>query len=50
MVPEKLATMKEVWDRIVKGRTHGLCELVDDEPPVQFKNEIACELVVDEEP
>ena len=45
---KNLPAMKAVWDRIVKGRAHGLCELVDDEP-VQFKNEIACE-IVDEEP
>ena len=38
-----LPAMKAAWDRIVKGREHGLCELVD-EPPTQFKNEFACEI------
>lgn len=27
---KNLPTMKAVWDRIVKGREHGLCELVPD--------------------
>ena len=38
-----LPAMKAAWDRILKGREHGLCELVD-EPPMQFKNEFACEI------
>ena len=44
-----LPAMKASWERICKGRTHGLCELVADsaEPPV-FKNEIACLLVADD--
>lgn len=41
---KNLPAMKEVWDRIVKGRENGLCELVD-EPLTHFKNEIACEIV-----
>lgn len=41
---KNLPIMKAAWDRIVAGRLHGLCELVD-EPPAQFKNEIVCELV-----
>ena len=43
-----LPAMKASWERICKGRAHGLCELVADsaEPPV-FKNEIACLLVED---
>ena len=45
---KNLPAMKASWDRIVAGRIHGLCELVD-EPPSQFKNEIVCELV-DEDP
>lgn len=46
---KNLPAMKASWDRIVAGRIHGLCELVD-EPPSQFKNEIVCELVADEDP
>lgn len=44
-----LPAMKASWERICKGRAHGLCELVADsvEPPV-FKNEIACLLVADD--
>ena len=38
-----LPAMKAAWDRIVEGREHGLCELVD-EPPMHFKNEFACEI------
>lgn len=45
---KNLAAMKAAWDRIVEGRLHGLCELVD-ELPSHFKNEIVCELV-DEDP
>jgi putative phage-type endonuclease len=43
-----LPAMRAAWDRILHGRKHGLCELVD-EPPSQFKNEIVCE-IVDEDP
>lgn len=45
---KNLPAMKAVWDRIVAGRKYGLCELVD-EPLIQFKNEIVCE-IVDEDP
>jgi hypothetical protein len=45
---KNLPAMKEVWDRIVKGRAHGLCEIIDEPPESQFKNEIACELLIDE--
>jgi hypothetical protein len=38
--------MKSAWDRIVKGRQCGLCELIDD-VTVQFKNEIVCDIVDD---
>jgi hypothetical protein len=41
--------MKAAWDRIVNGREHGLCELVDEPVHLQFKNEIVCELVEDED-
>lgn len=45
---KNLPAMKAVWDRIVDGRKHGLCEVVD-EPSTQFKNEIVCEIVEDED-
>jgi putative phage-type endonuclease len=41
---KNLPAMKAAWDRICRGRTHGLCELVP-EPPSQFKNEIVCEII-----
>ena len=45
----QLPKMRAVWDRIVKGRTHGLCDLEPDEPAqTQFKNEIVCLLVEDD--
>lgn len=40
-----LPKMKAVWDRVLEGRKHGLCEVID-EP--HFKNEIVCDLVEDE--
>lgn len=43
-----LPVMKAAWDRIVAGRLNGLCELTD-ESPSQFKNEIVCEIVEDED-
>lgn len=44
---KNLPAMKAAWDRIVNGREHGLCELVDEPAHHQFKNEIVCELVED---
>jgi hypothetical protein len=32
-----------VWQRVLKGRAEGLCEILD-EPP-QFKKQIACEVL-----
>jgi putative phage-type endonuclease len=46
---KNLPAMKAAWDRIVNGREHGLCELVDEPVHLQFKNEIVCELVEDED-
>jgi len=40
---EKLPILKNVWDRIVKGRANGLCELRDDDEPY-IKKSISCEL------
>jgi len=42
-----LPAMKAAWDRICKGRTHGLCELVDEPEAVLFKKEIVCILQED---
>ena len=43
-----LPAMKAAWDRICKGRTHGLCELVADaDEPNLFKKEIVCILQED---
>ena len=44
-----LPAMKAAWDRICKGRTHGLCELVDEPEAVLFKKEIVCILQEDNE-
>ena len=38
-----LPKMKETWDRIVYGRLHGLCEVIDDPNPY-FKTDIVCEV------
>jgi len=38
-----LPVLERVWQRVLKGRAHGLCEILD-EPP-QFKKQIACEVV-----
>ena len=46
-----LPVLERVWQRVLKGRAHGLCEILDD--PVlwnaeQFKKQIACEIVEDD--
>ena len=46
---KNLAAMKVAWDRVVKGREHGLCELINEQTQPLFKNEIVCELVEDEQ-
>jgi putative phage-type endonuclease len=38
----KLPIMQSVWEKIVKGREHGLCEIQDDEP--YFKKIVVCKL------
>ena len=38
-----LAAMKKAWDRIVAGREHGLCEIVDDLSS-QVREEISCDI------
>lgn len=40
-----LPLMEAVWKRIVVGREKGLCEIVDDPEPLDFKNQIVCEIV-----
>lgn len=44
-----LPAMRAAWDRIVEGRKNGLCELLDEPPEPQFKSEIVCELLPDDE-
>jgi putative phage-type endonuclease len=40
-----LPAMQKAWDRIVIGRTHGLCEIKDESPPVhRVREEICCEI------
>ena len=40
-----LPLMQKAWDRIVAGRTHGLCEIKDESPPTPwFREEICCEI------
>ena len=43
-----LPAMRAAWERILKGRAQGLCEIVDDSVPWDFKNQIACEIVDDD--
>jgi len=38
-----LPVLERVWQRVLKGRAQGLCEILD-EPP-QFKKQIACEVL-----
>jgi hypothetical protein len=41
--------MQKAWDRIVAGRTHGLCEIADDvESPPWVREEISCEIKEDD--
>jgi len=36
-----LPVLERVWQRVLKGRVQGLCEILDD----QFKKQIACEVI-----
>ena len=45
---KNLSAMRAAWDRIVNGRAQGLCEIVDDPVPWDFKNQIVCEIVDDD--
>jgi len=42
-----LPVLERVWQRVLKGRAHGLCELADDPIPwdSQFKKQIVCEVI-----
>jgi putative phage-type endonuclease len=43
---KNLPAMRVAWDRIVKGREFGLCEIIDDPVPwVPVKEEIRCEII-----
>ena len=44
---KNLPLMKKAWDRIVKGRTQGLNEIVD-EPPSLVREQISCDIREDE--
>ena len=46
-----LPVLERVWQRVLKGRAQGLCEILDDPVPWNaghFKKQIACEIVEDE--
>jgi hypothetical protein len=40
-----LPILEAVWQRVLKGRTQGLCEVLDE--PIQFKKQIVCEVLED---
>jgi putative phage-type endonuclease len=40
---QKLPILQAVWDKVLKGREHGLCELAEDAKPY-IKKSVACEL------
>jgi putative phage-type endonuclease len=41
--------MQKAWDRIVAGRTHGLCEIAEDvESPPWVREEISCDIREDD--
>jgi hypothetical protein len=46
--PKHLPAMQKAWNQILKGRSSGLCDVIDD--PVQFKTEIECLIVDDSVP
>jgi putative phage-type endonuclease len=43
---KELPKMKKVWEAILHGREHGLCQIKEEER-YQFKNEIVCQIVED---
>jgi putative phage-type endonuclease len=43
-----LPALEVVWQRVLKGRTEGLCEILDESPrDSHFKKQIACEVLED---
>jgi putative phage-type endonuclease len=44
--PKHFPAMQKAWNQILKGRSSGLCDILDE--PVQFKTEIEC-LIVDDD-
>ena len=44
---KRLPIMQAFWDRVIKGREQGLCEILEDTIPFDpyFKKEIVCEIV-----
>jgi putative phage-type endonuclease len=40
-----LPVLERVWQRVLKGRVQGLCEILDEPPMDQFKKQIACEVI-----
>jgi putative phage-type endonuclease len=44
-----LPILEAVWQRVLKGRVHGLCEILDEPPRDQFKKQIACEILEEDE-
>jgi putative phage-type endonuclease len=43
-----LPVLERVWQRVLKGRAHGLCEILEDNVPwnaEQFKKQIVCEVI-----
>jgi len=40
-----LPVLERVWQRVLKGRVQGLCEILDEPPRDQFKKQIACEVL-----
>jgi putative phage-type endonuclease len=45
-----LPVLERVWQRVLKGRAQGLCEILDEPPRDQFKKQIACEVLGDDGP
>lgn len=46
-----LPVFERVWQRVLKGRAHGLCEILDDCVPwdAHFKKQIVCEILEEED-
>ena len=45
-----LPVLERVWQRVLKGRAHGLCEIMDEPPrDPHFKKQIVCEVLEEDE-